>query len=117
MSGGLFRDCSVHDFDTVRWIAGQEVVEVYASGTAHGAEFFAELGDVATATTLLTFADGATAVITNTRYNARGHDVRLEVHGTDDSVCAGWSTAPRWATSNRTSPGPPAPRGRSSWTG
>jgi myo-inositol 2-dehydrogenase/D-chiro-inositol 1-dehydrogenase len=91
VSGGLFRDCSVHDFDTVRWIAGQEVVEVYASGTAHGAEFFAELGDVATATTLLTFADGATAVITNTRYNARGHDVRLEVHGTDDSVCAGWS--------------------------
>ena len=49
VSGGLFRDCSVHDFDTVRWIAGQEVVEVYASGTAHGAEFFAELGDVATA--------------------------------------------------------------------
>ena len=91
VSGGLFRDCSVHDFDTVRWIAGQEVVEVYASGTAHGAEFFAELGDVATATTLLTFADGATAVITNTRYNARGHDVRLEVHGTDDSVCAGWT--------------------------
>jgi myo-inositol 2-dehydrogenase / D-chiro-inositol 1-dehydrogenase len=91
VSGGLFRDCSVHDFDTVRWIAGQEVVEVYASGTAHGADFFAELGDVATATTLLTFADGATAVITNTRYNARGHDVRLEVHGTDDSVCAGWT--------------------------
>jgi len=91
VSGGLFRDCSVHDFDTVRWIAGQDVVEVYASGTAHGAEFFAELGDVATATTLLTFADGATAVITNTRYNARGYDVRLEVHGVDDSVAAGWA--------------------------
>ncbi len=41
--------------------------------------------------TLLTFDDGATAVVSNTRYNARGHDVRLELHGTSDSVAAGWS--------------------------
>jgi len=91
VSGGIFRDCSVHDFDTVRWVAGQEVVEVYAVGSAKGADFFAEFGDVATAQTLLTFADGATAVVSNTRYNARGYDVRLELHGTDDSVAAGWS--------------------------
>ena len=90
-SGGIFRDCSVHDFDTVRWVTGQEVVEVYATGSAKGADFFAEFGDVATAQTLLTFADGATAVVSNTRYNARGYDVRLELHGTDDSVAAGWS--------------------------
>jgi myo-inositol 2-dehydrogenase/D-chiro-inositol 1-dehydrogenase len=32
-------------------------------------------------------------VVSNTRYNARGYDVRLEVHGTDDSVAAGWSDA------------------------
>jgi myo-inositol 2-dehydrogenase / D-chiro-inositol 1-dehydrogenase len=91
VSGGIFRDCSVHDFDTVRWITGREVVEVYATGSARGAAFFAEFGDVATAQTLLTFDDGATGVISNTRYNARGHDVRLELHGTDDSVAAGWS--------------------------
>ena len=41
--------------------------------------------------TLLTFDDGATAVVSNTRYNPRGHDVRLELHGTGDSVAAGWS--------------------------
>jgi myo-inositol 2-dehydrogenase / D-chiro-inositol 1-dehydrogenase len=91
VSGGIFRDCSVHDFDTVRWVTGREVVEVYATGSARGDDFFAELGDVATAQTLLTFDDRATAVVSNTRYNARGHDVRLELHGTVDSVAAGWS--------------------------
>jgi myo-inositol 2-dehydrogenase/D-chiro-inositol 1-dehydrogenase len=90
-SGGIFRDCSGHDFDTVRWVTGREVVEVYATGSARGDDFFAELGDVATAQTLLTFDDGATAVVSNTRYNASGHDVRLELHGTADSVAAGWS--------------------------
>ncbi|GAA2473777.1 Gfo/Idh/MocA family protein [Terrabacter carboxydivorans] len=90
-SGGIFRDCSVHDFDTVRWVTGREVVEVYATGSDKGADFFAEFGDVATATTLLTFDDGATAVVSNTRYNPRGYDVRLELHGTGDSVAAGWS--------------------------
>ena len=91
VSGGIFRDCSVHDFDTVRWLTGREVVEVYATGSARGDDFFAELGDVATAQTLLTFDDGATAVVSNTRYNPRGHDVRLELHGTVDSVAAGWT--------------------------
>ncbi len=91
VSGGIFRDCSVHDFDTVRWIAGREVVEVYATGSARGDDFFAELSDVATAQTLLTFDDGATAVVSNTRYHPRGYDVRLELHGTADSVVAGWT--------------------------
>jgi myo-inositol 2-dehydrogenase/D-chiro-inositol 1-dehydrogenase len=91
VSGGLFRDCSVHDFDTVRWVTGREVVEVYATGSARGEDFFAEIGDVATAQTLLTFDDGASAVVSNTRYNPRGYDVRLEVHGTADSVAAGWT--------------------------
>ncbi|TKV60805.1 dehydrogenase [Nakamurella flava] len=91
VSGGIFRDCSVHDFDTVRWLTGREPVEVYAVGTAHGADFFAEIDDVATATTLVTFDDGATGIITNTRYHGRGYDVRAEIHGVADSVAAGWS--------------------------
>ena len=92
-SGGIFRDCSVHDFDTVRWVTGREVVEVYATGSARGDDVFSELGDVATAAAVLTFDDGATAVVSNTRYNPRGYDVRLELHGTSDSVAAGWSDA------------------------
>ncbi len=91
VSGGIFRDCSVHDFDTVRWVTGREVVEVYATGSARGDAFFPERGDVATAQTLLTFDDGATAVVSNTRYHPSGHDVRLELHGTADSVAAGWT--------------------------
>lgn len=90
VSGGLFRDCSVHDFDAVRWVSGREVTEVYAIGSSNGASYFAELSDVNTAAALLTLDDGATAVVSNSRYNPRGYDVRLELHGTADSVAAGW---------------------------
>lgn len=90
VSGGIFRDCSVHDFDIVRWIVGREVVEVFATGTAYGETMFVEAGDVATAQTILTFDDGTLAVVSNTRYNGRGHDCRLELHGSADSVVAGW---------------------------
>src|SRR3954451_11142474 len=89
VSGGMFRDCGVHDFDIVRWITGQEAVEVYATGSNRGAGFFRELGDVDTSATIITFADGALGVVSNTRYNGRGYDVRLEVHGSEDSVAAG----------------------------
>ncbi|WP_432494792.1 Gfo/Idh/MocA family protein [Kineococcus auxinigenes] len=88
-SGGIFRDCSVHDFDTVRFVTGREVVEVYATGSANGDPVFAENGDVDTSAAVLTLDDGALALVSNTRYNARGYDVRLELHGTADSVAAG----------------------------
>ena len=88
-SGGIYRDCAVHDFDAVRWVTGQEVTEVYAAGTIRDEEWFGELGDVHTASAVLTLDGGALAVVSNTRYNARGHDVRLEVHGTRDAMAAG----------------------------
>ena len=88
-SGGIFRDCSVHDFDAVRYVTGQEVVEVYATGSNQGAGIFAECDDVDSAATVLTLASGALAVVSNSRYNARGYDVRLEVHGSKDSLAAG----------------------------
>jgi myo-inositol 2-dehydrogenase/D-chiro-inositol 1-dehydrogenase len=88
-SGGIYRDCAVHDFDAVRWVTGQEVTEVYAAGTIQDEEWFGELGDVHTASAVLTLDGGALAVVSNTRYNARGHDVRLEVHGTRDAMAAG----------------------------
>jgi len=89
VSGGLFRDCGVHDFDIIRWITGQEAVEVYATGSNRGADFFRQYGDVDTSASIVTFADGALGVVSNTRYNGRGYDVRLEVHGSKDSVAAG----------------------------
>lgn len=89
VSGGIFRDCSIHDFDAVRHVTGREVVEVYATGSDRGDPVFADLGDVAFAATVLTLDDGARAVVSNSRYNARGHDVRMEVHGSADSIAAG----------------------------
>jgi myo-inositol 2-dehydrogenase/D-chiro-inositol 1-dehydrogenase len=94
VSGGIFHDCAVHDFDTVRWIAGQEAVEVYATGSNRGAAFFREYGDVDTSAAVITFADGTLGVVSNTRYNGRGYDVRLEVHGSADSIAAGID--PKW---------------------
>jgi predicted dehydrogenase len=88
--GGIFRDCAVHDYDAVRWVTGQEVAEVYAAGGNRGADWFRDLHDADTASAILTLADGALAVVSNSRYNARGYDVRLELHGSRDSIAAGW---------------------------
>lgn len=88
-SGGLFRDCSVHDFDILRWLTGREVVSVYAQGANRGAAFFSEGDDVDTCAALLRFEDDALATVTATRYNGAGHDVRLEVCGSKDTRCVG----------------------------
>ncbi len=91
-SGGVFRDCAVHDFDAVRWVTGREVLEVYAVGSVDpdaAAEMYADHGDFSTVSTLLTMDDGTIGVVSNTRTNGRGYDVRLEVHGTLDAVAAG----------------------------
>ncbi|WP_406335584.1 Gfo/Idh/MocA family oxidoreductase [Streptomyces sp. NBC_00203] len=89
VSGGIFRDCAVHDFDIVRWVTGREVTEVYATGGNRGAEYIAAAGDVDTASAILTLDDGTLAVVSNSRHNARGYDVRLELHGMKDSIAVG----------------------------
>jgi myo-inositol 2-dehydrogenase/D-chiro-inositol 1-dehydrogenase len=88
-SGGIFRDCAVHDFDAVRWVTGREVAEVYATGGNRGEEWIRDLGDADTGAAVLTMDDGVLAVVSVTRYNGRGYDVRLEVHGSRDSIAAG----------------------------
>jgi myo-inositol 2-dehydrogenase/D-chiro-inositol 1-dehydrogenase len=89
-SGGIFRDCAVHDFDVLNWITGQRAVEVYATGTVQGDPLFSEYDDVDTAAVIVKFDGGALGLVSAARYNARGYDCRLEVHGFDDSVAAGW---------------------------
>jgi myo-inositol 2-dehydrogenase/D-chiro-inositol 1-dehydrogenase len=88
-SGGFFRDCSVHDFDAIRWVSGQEVREVYALGFNRGEAFFADAGDVDAAAAVLTLDDDTIALVSASRYNARGYDVRLEVLGSKDSIAVG----------------------------
>lgn len=89
-SGGIFRDCAVHDFDVLRWITGQRAIEVYATGSVQGDPRFAEFNDVDTAAVLITFDQGTLGVVSAARYNGRGYDCRLEVHGFHDTVAAGW---------------------------
>ncbi|MET0899277.1 MAG: Gfo/Idh/MocA family oxidoreductase [Mycobacterium sp.] len=89
-SGGIFRDCAVHDFDALRWITGQEAVEVYATGSVQGDPLFTEYGDVDTAAIIVRFDRGTLGLVSAARYNGRGYDCRLEVHGFDDTVVAGW---------------------------
>jgi myo-inositol 2-dehydrogenase / D-chiro-inositol 1-dehydrogenase len=88
-SGGIFRDCAVHDFDAIRWITGREIVEVYASGGNHGEDFFATAGDVATGVAVVTLDDGTPAMCTAARYNGAGYDVRLEAAGSAGTLVAG----------------------------
>jgi myo-inositol 2-dehydrogenase/D-chiro-inositol 1-dehydrogenase len=89
VSGGIFRDCAVHDIDAVRFVTGREVVQVVATGANRGEDYFAESGDVDTGAALLTLDDGTIAIISETRYNAAGYDVRLEALGSKDSLVAG----------------------------
>ncbi|GAA2107332.1 Gfo/Idh/MocA family protein [Actinomadura alba] len=89
VSGGIFRDCAVHDIDSIRFVTGHEVVEVMAVGANRGDEIFRESGDADTAAAVLTLDDGTLALISASRYNAAGYDARLEVLGSKDSIVAG----------------------------
>src|SRR3954454_11823415 len=89
VSGGIFRDCAVHDIDGGRFVTGHEVVQVVAVGANKGEDYFAESDDVDTGAALLTLDDGTIAIICESRYNAAGYDVRLEALGSKESLVAG----------------------------
>jgi myo-inositol 2-dehydrogenase / D-chiro-inositol 1-dehydrogenase len=88
-SGGIFRDLHIHDFDAVRFVTGLEIVEVYAAGAVLATPWFAAHGDVDTSAAVLTLEGGPLAVLTGTRHDPLGYDVRLEVFGTADSLAVG----------------------------
>ncbi|MEP6681396.1 MAG: Gfo/Idh/MocA family oxidoreductase, partial [Chloroflexota bacterium] len=90
-SGGLFRDSSIHDFDALRWVTGQEVEEVYAAGSVRGFPVFGEHDDVDTGAVILTLADGTLAVLGQTRHDPRGYDIRMEIIGSKDAITVGLS--------------------------
>jgi myo-inositol 2-dehydrogenase/D-chiro-inositol 1-dehydrogenase len=80
-SGGLFRDMMIHDFDMARFLLGEEVVEVFATGSALVDPAIGEAGDVDTAVAVLTTTSGRICQISNSRRAAYGYDQRVEVHG------------------------------------
>lgn len=89
-SGGLFRDCSIHDFDAIRYVTGREIASVYGIGANKGDDFFTEGGDVDTCAALLRLDDDTLATVTATRYNGGGHDVRLELMGSRGTIGVGY---------------------------
>ncbi|WP_203183426.1 Gfo/Idh/MocA family oxidoreductase [Streptomyces pratensis] len=107
LSGGLYRDCLVHDFDILRWVTGREVTEVYATGSDAGPAMFREAGDVDTAAALLTLDDGTLATATATRCNGAGYDVRMELAGEQGQIAVGLDD--RTPLTSAEPQGPPAP--------
>jgi myo-inositol 2-dehydrogenase / D-chiro-inositol 1-dehydrogenase len=88
-SGGIFRDLHIHDFDAVRFVTGQEVVDVYADGAVQESAWFADHGDVDVAVAVLRMSGGTLAILSGSRHDPLGYDVRLEAFGTRDSIAVG----------------------------
>ncbi|HEV8421670.1 MAG TPA: Gfo/Idh/MocA family oxidoreductase [Actinomycetota bacterium] len=89
-SGGIFRDFSVHDFDAVRFVTGQEVVSVYADGGVVEFPVFTKYGDVDTAVAVLRLSGGSLGILSATRHDPLGYDIRMELIGSRDCVAVGW---------------------------
>jgi myo-inositol 2-dehydrogenase/D-chiro-inositol 1-dehydrogenase len=78
----------IHDYDVVSWVLGQDIVEVYAKGAVLVDPMFSRNNDFDTVAAMLTFSDGTLGVLTGARHDPVGHDVRLELFGSRNSVVA-----------------------------
>ena len=109
VSGGLFLDMTIHDFDLARFLIADEIVEVCASGAALVDPAVADAGDIDTAVVQVRFAGGALGCIDNSRRAAYGYDQRAEVHGSRGCLIAA-NTAPtmvqRWDGAGQTAARP-----------
>lgn len=86
VSGGIFLDMTIHDFDMARYLSGSEVEEVYVNGAVLVDPAIGEAGDIDTAIISLKFENGAIGVIDNSRKAAYGYDQRVEVFGSKGKV-------------------------------
>ena len=81
VSGGLFKDMAIHDFDIARYLLGEEPVEVFATASCLVDPAIGEAGDIDTARTVLKTASGRLCVISNSRRSGYGYDQRIEAYG------------------------------------
>ena len=88
VSGGLFLDMTIHDFDMARYLSGSEVEEVYTEAGIMVDPAIGEAGDVDTAVITLRFANGAIGTIDNSRKAVYGYDQRVEVFGSEGMIQA-----------------------------
>ncbi|ROR54646.1 myo-inositol 2-dehydrogenase/D-chiro-inositol 1-dehydrogenase [Luteococcus japonicus] len=89
VSGGLFRDCNIHDFDIIRYVTGVEVDVAYAVGGNKGTDYIKQAGDIDTGMGIFTMTDGTLVTFSGSRENSYGHDVRMEVHGSRGDIGVG----------------------------
>mmetsp|Transcript_6927 Transcript_6927/g.14781 ORF Transcript_6927/g.14781 Transcript_6927/m.14781 type:complete len:412 (+) Transcript_6927:101-1336(+) len=85
-SGGIWLDCSIHDFDMARFLIGDEVEEVYALGATNINPDFAQYGDIDTSLVTLRFKNGVLGTVDNSRQAVYGYDQRCEVFGSEGNV-------------------------------
>jgi myo-inositol 2-dehydrogenase/D-chiro-inositol 1-dehydrogenase len=100
VSGGMFLDMTIHDFDMARYLIGSEVEEVYAVGGVRVDPAIGEAGDIDTAIVTLRFVDGVLATIDNSRQAVYGYDQRVEVFGSLGMIAADNNTPNRTTLSD-----------------
>ena len=100
VSGGLFKDMAIHDFDMARWLLAEPIVEVFAAASCLIDPEIGAAGDVDTAKTILRTASGKLGVISNSRRSGYGYDQRIEAFGAAGALRADnvmQSTVSRWS--------------------
>jgi myo-inositol 2-dehydrogenase / D-chiro-inositol 1-dehydrogenase len=114
-SGGIFRDLHIHDFDAIRFVSGEEVTQVYADGAGLDAPWVDELDDVDVSAAILHLSGGGLVIVSGTRRDPLGYDVRLEVFGTGDSIAVGQDARSPIRSVEPDTPGPPPAAYRDFW--
>jgi len=92
VSGGIFLDMTIHDFDMARYLIGNEVSEIYAAGGVMVDPAIGEAGDIDTAIITLRFENGVIGTIDNSRKAVYGYDQRVEVFGSEGMVAVSNNT-------------------------
>lgn len=88
VSGGIFFDMTIHDFDMARYLTGSNVAEIFVAGAVRVDPKIGEAGDIDTAVVTLFFENGAIGTIDNSRKAVYGYDQRVEVFGSGGMVTA-----------------------------
>jgi myo-inositol 2-dehydrogenase/D-chiro-inositol 1-dehydrogenase len=89
VSGGMFMDMTIHDFDMARFLIGDEVEEIYTAGAVMVDPEIGKAGDLDTALIVLRFKNGVIGTIDNSRQAAYGYDQRVEILGSAGSIATG----------------------------
>src|SRR5258708_31546374 len=108
-SGGQFKDQFIHDFDITRWLFGQEVVEVTATGSTKGVPQYEAMQDVGTSAVMLKLADGTLGLMTALRHNEAGYDIHVEIHAAKDTLAIGIDPRTPWRSVEADAPALAAP--------